>query len=53
MAVAYHEYIPQILNRTVSEWYGALHLIERNLDMPIEILNNAERILHPNEVWME
>lgn len=38
VAVAYHEYIPQILNRTESEWYGALHLIENNLDMPIEIL---------------
>ena len=38
VASAYHEYIPQILNRTMSEWYCALYLIENNLDMPIEIL---------------
>lgn len=38
VARAYHEYIPQILNRTESEWYCALHLIENNLDMPLSIL---------------
>ncbi len=38
VACAYHEYIPQILNRTESEWYCALHLIENNLDMPLSIL---------------
>lgn len=38
VARAYHEYIPQILNRTESEWYCALHLIKKNLDMPLPIL---------------
>lgn len=38
VARAYHEYIPRILNRTESEWYCALHLIENNLDMPLSIL---------------
>lgn len=38
VARAYHEYIPQILNRTESEWYCAIHLIENNLDMPLSIL---------------
>ena len=35
---AHNEYIPQILNRTESEWYCALCLIENKLDMPLEIL---------------
>lgn len=38
VARAHHEYIPQILNRTESEWYCALHLIEKSLDMPLHIL---------------
>lgn len=38
VARTYNEYIPQILNRTESEWYCALRLIEKKLDMPLEIL---------------
>ena len=40
VARAYNEYIPQLLNRTESEWYCAYHLICRNIDMPIEILKS-------------
>lgn len=56
VANAYHEYIPQILNRTMSEWYCALHLIEHNLDMPIEILKlflearESQKSLHSYDV---
>lgn len=38
VARAHHEYIPQILNRTSSEWRCALHLIEDDLDMDLNIL---------------
>ena len=56
VASAYHEYIPQILNRTMSEWYCALHLIEHNLNMPIEILKlfldarESQKSLHGYDV---
>lgn len=38
VAKAHHEYIPQILNRTSSEWYCALGLIEKDLDIDLDIL---------------
>ena len=38
VARVHHEYIPQILNRTSSEWRCALHLIEDDLDMDLNIL---------------
>ena len=38
VAKAHHEYIPQILNRTSSEWYCALGFIEKDLDIDLDIL---------------
>lgn len=38
VAKAHHEYIPQILNHTSSEWHCALGLIERDLDIDLDIL---------------
>lgn len=46
VARAHHEYIPQILNRTSSEWRCALHLIEDDLDMD---LNTIKLFLNTKE----
>ena len=46
VARAHHEYIPQILNRTSSEWHCALHLIEDDLDME---LNTIKLFLNTKE----
>lgn len=46
VARAHHEYIPQILNRTSSEWHCALYLIEDDLDMD---LNTIKLFLNTKE----